>query len=143
MSPLVELKHWSNWRKKQGHCTFGCTRTLWADLQVRLEGRDHTWVGTSTRASLEEACPVALAALEPQRQGPREDWNEAFSIFRARTRQSTPPCSPAAVAQDGKDGRKAPMNAIGRRTGAGQDGKGRSWLALKQTYTGLQTYGKG
>lgn len=81
MSPLVELKHWSNSRKKQGHCTFGCTRTLWADLQVRLEGRDHTWVGTSTRASLEEACPVALAALEPQRQGPREDWNEALLDF--------------------------------------------------------------
>ena len=77
MSPIVELKHWSNSRKKQGQCTFGCARTLWAGLKVRLEGRDLTWLGTSTRATLEEACPGRPCSSGATATRPSEDWNEA------------------------------------------------------------------
>src|SRR5450756_1533394 len=46
-----------------------------------------------------------------------------FWDFRARARQSWSPSSAAGVARDGKDGKNAPTEAIGRIIDCGQEAK--------------------
>src|ERR1035437_1391508 len=46
-----------------------------------------------------------------------------FWVFRARARQSWSPSSAAGLARDGKDGKNAPTEAIGRIIDCGQEAK--------------------